>query len=419
MPFSRFTLMRVALLLFLVLSSSAILYTTAQNTRSARDLSNQALEGTALALASTLEAELRSGDNLAEEHVRRILSDRVVAYALVSNAKGEILFHTNSGLIGSRLPEENLNPWLQSGKAYGRRIMLKTGLPAFEFNYPLHLPTGRTELLRLVIHSYPADQIVDRAQRMWWTVGLVLLVLWGVGILFDRMFVRQIQLQKKLQRNEQLAVIGQMTSVLAHEIRNALGGIKGYTQWVDEKTDRSDPKKTGLAFVLQGIERIESLVRDLLMYSREESYQPEKVALDLLIREIIDSEGGQLESQIEPAIETGISVFSDKEKLRRVLQNGIQNALQVMGRGKTLLIRAVSKGKWADIRIEDWGPGIPEEDIPRLFTPFFTTKATGTGLGLAYSKKVVEGMGGEISLFNHPEHQGAVLNIKLPKAGRS
>ena len=72
-----------------------------------------------------------------------------------------------------------------------------------------------------------------------------------------------------------------------------------------------------------------------------------------------------------------------------------------------------------EIRIEDSGPGIPEEDFSRLFTPFYTTKTSGTGLGLAYSKKVVEGMGGEISLFNHPEHRGAVLNIKLPKAGRS
>ena len=244
-PF-RSIILRAALFIFLGLSSSAILYTTTQNTRSARALSDQALEGTALALASTLEAELRSGENLGEAHVRRILSDRVVAYALVSDKKGEILFHTNPGLIGNRLTGENLEPWLQSGRAYGRRITLRTGLPAFEFNYPLHLPEGRTEMLRLVIHTYPADQIVLRAQRMWWTVGLVLLVLWSFGILFDRMFARQLRLQKKLQRNEQLAVIGQMTSVLAHEIRNALGGIKGYTQWMDERTEVSDPKKNSL-----------------------------------------------------------------------------------------------------------------------------------------------------------------------------
>jgi two-component system sensor histidine kinase HydH len=416
-PF-RSIILRAALFIFLGLSSSAILYTTTQNTRSAGELSDQALEGTALALASTFEAELRSGDNLGEEHVRRILSDRVVAYALVSDKKGEILLHTNPGLIGNRLPVENLDLWLQSGRAHGRRIILRTGLPAFEFNYPLHLPEGRTEMLRLVIHTYPADQIVLRAQRMWWTVGLVLLVLWSFGILFDRMFARQLRLQKKLQRNEQLAVIGQMTSVLAHEIRNALGGIKGYTQWMDERTAVSDPNKNSLSLVLKGIQRIETLVRDLLVFSREETYHLEPVAVDRIIREAISGELFSGIIKIETIVEERLQVFADQEKLHRVLQNGIQNALQMMEDGQGMQIKALSKGGWVEIRIEDSGPGIPEEELPRLFTPFFTTRISGTGLGLAYSKKVIEGMGGEISLFNHPEHRGAVLNIKLPKGRR-
>jgi two-component system, NtrC family, sensor histidine kinase HydH len=416
-PF-RSTVLRAALLIFLVLSSSSILYTTFQNTRSANELSDQALEGTATALAATLEAELRSGDSLAADHVRRILSDRVVDYALVSDIKGRVLFHTNPGLIGIRLPGENLDPWLQTGKAYGRRITLRTGLPAYEFNYPLHLPEGRTEMLRLVIHTFPADQIISRAQGMWWTVGLVLLILWSLGILFDRLFARQFRLQKKLQRSEQLAVIGQMTSVLAHEIRNALGGIKGYTQWMDEKTADSDPNKSSLSLVLKGILRIESLVQDLLIFSRQETYHLELFAVDRIVREVVDRETFSGGITIETAVEEGLHVFADKEKLHRVLQNGIQNALQMTEDGQGLQIKALSKGGWVEIRIEDFGPGIPEEELPRLFTPFFTTRISGTGLGLAYSKKVIEGMGGEISLFNHPEHRGAVLNIKLPKGRR-
>jgi two-component system, NtrC family, sensor histidine kinase HydH len=416
-PF-RSTVLRAALFLFLLLSSSAILYTTFQNTRSAQILADQAMEGTAMALASTVEAELRSGDNLATQQVSRIFSDRVVAYAIVSDKKGLILFHTNSSLIGTQLKETGLDQWLQTGKAYGHRITLRTGLPAFEFNFPLHLPEGRTELLRLVIHTYPADQIISRAQRMWWTVGLVLLILWAVGLLFDRMFVRQLRLQKKLQTNEQLALIGQMTAVLTHEIRNALGSVKGYTQWIDERMESSDPKKTGLSFVLKGIERIESLVRDLLIFSREENYHLEPLDFEAVIREV-NSGIFQGEKKMETSIEPEIKVFADKEKVHRVLLNGIQNALQVIEDGQCLHIKATSKGKWVDIRIEDSGPGIPEEDQARLFTPFYTTKTTGTGLGLAYSKKVVEGMGGEISLFNNPEHKGAVLNIKLPKTARS
>jgi two-component system, NtrC family, sensor histidine kinase HydH len=412
-PF-RSTTLRAALFLFLVLASSAILYTTFQNTRSALAMADQALESTGLALASTVEAELRSGDTLSANHVRHIFSDRVIAYALVADKKGFILFHTNPGLMGSLLNESGLGDWLQTGQTYGRRITLRSGLPAFEFNYLLHLSDGRAELLRLVLHTFPADQIVSRAQRMWWTVGLVLMMLWTVGILFERLFARQLRLQEALQQRKQLAIIGQMTAVLAHEIRNALGGIKGYTQWVDEKMESWDPKKAGLAFVLKGVQRIETLVDDLLLYSREEIYRPESISVERMIQEVITSEMVPEGKNIVVDIEVGIKITADKEKVHRVLLNGMQNAFQSMEKNPSLQITAKAKGKWVEICLEDRGRGIFGEDLPRLFTPFYTTKTTGTGLGLAYSKKVVEEMGGIIDLFNREDGPGAVLVIKLP-----
>ena len=131
---------------------------------------------------------------------------------------------------------------------------------------------AKAELLRLVLHTTPADRIISRTQRMWWTVGLVLAVLWTLGILFERMFLRQLRLREELDKKERMALVGQMTAVLAHEIRNALGGIKGYAQWIGEKMDPADPKKTGIGLVLKGTDRIESLVNDLLLFSRDETY---------------------------------------------------------------------------------------------------------------------------------------------------
>ncbi len=98
---------------------------------------------------------------------------------------------------------------------------------------------------------------------------------------------------------------------------------------------------------------------------------------------------------------------------------GMRNAFQSMEEGQDLRISAKSKGNWVEIRLEDTGRGISEEEIPRLFTPFHTTKTTGTGLGLAYSKKVIEEMDGTIDLFNRENGKGAVLVIKLPKAERA
>jgi two-component system, NtrC family, sensor histidine kinase HydH len=414
----RFGSLRAALFLFLILASSAILYTTYQNTQAAEVMADQALESTGSALASTVEAELRSGDTLATDHVRRILSDRVIAYALVADKEGLILFHTNPSLIGRRLKEPGLGNWLQAGQAYGRRIILGTGLPAYEFNYPLHLRDGQVEFLRFVLHTFQADQIMARAKRMWGTVGLVLLVLWTIGILFRRLLVRQFRLQEAFQKREQLAAIGQMTATLAHETRNALGGIKGYTQWVDEKIEPSDPKKTGLAMVLKGIGRIESLVEDLLRFARREIYNVESMPADKIIADLIQSEFFKERQIIQTQVETGLKIMADKEKIHQVLSNGLRNAFQAMEKDPQVSIRAESKGKWAIIRIEDRGLGLSKEESAKIFTPFYTTKTTGTGLGLAYSRKVIEGMGGTIALEDRAEGKGAILSVKLPKAER-
>ena len=415
----RITLLRGALFTFLLLSSAAILYTTDQNIRMAESLADQALESTALSLSTSAEMELRAGHGQAGDHMQQLFSDRVVAYALIAHEDGKILFHTNPYLVGSLLAEKGLDDWLKSGKASGERITLKTGLPAFQFNYPLHRPDGQAEMLRLVLHTTPADRIISRTQRMWWPVGWVLGILWTLGILFERMFIRQFRLREELEKKERMALIGQMTAVLAHEIRNALGGIKGYAQWIGEKMDPADPKKTGVGFVLKGTDRIESLVNDLLLFSRDETYAVIPLEPEPLIRDALAQEASFWEGRVDLSVESGTRFLADREKLTRVLSNGIQNALQSMGKDGTLRLTVRSEGRRVEIQIEDSGPGIPKESIPLLFVPFHTTKTNGTGLGLAYSKKIIEGMGGTVTLFNRPEGPGACLSIRLPRAERN
>jgi signal transduction histidine kinase len=413
------TVLRISLGLFLILSSGAILYTTARNDQSAKSLADQSLESTALALSSSAEIALRRGGSGADAEIREIFSDRVVAYALIADEGGKILFHTNPRRVDSILSEEEKGPSWGSQKTSGRRVTLGTGLPAFEFNYPLHLADGRTEWLRLVLHTTPADRIVSDARRMWWVGTGVLLLLWIVGILFERVLTRSLRLRSELEEKRQLALIGQMTAVLAHEIRNALGSIKGYAQWVDEKLEPPDPKKAGLAAVLRGTERIESLVQELLLFSRDETFQLEGLDPIPLLHEAVQSAASSWAGKVEFEKEPGTLVKADKEKLRRVFLNGVQNAIQAIGEEGTLRVSVGRDGRWVQVVMEDTGPGIPEGEIPRLFTPFHTTKTEGTGLGLAYSKKVVEGMGGRISLQNRESERGAVLSIQLPRTGDS
>lgn len=408
------TLFTLGLFSLLAFFSFALIYTTYQNTLTARSLALKSLESTALALSTAAENVLRKAGTAGEAEIREILSDRVVAYALIARKDGTILFHTNPRMAGTELPKQEIERWLASGIVSSRRITLGTGLPAYEFNFTLHRPGGVEELLRLILHTSQADLIVAGANRMWWLVGAMIVAFWTVGILFKIMAMRYMALQAEREKQERLTLIGQMTAVLAHEIRNALVSIKGYAQWAAEKISNSEPSKTAISAILQGTDRIENLVSELLLYSKEETYQIENIDMAQFVDEVDRSSLVGWQGRIEREVEPGIFVRADREKLRRTLVNGTRNAVEAMGDNGTLRISVSAEGRLGVLRIEDTGSGISEEDVPCLFTPFHTTKTEGTGLGLAYAKKVVEGMGGRIDLVNRKNKQGAVLSIKLP-----
>lgn len=414
-PISVQATFRTALYACLVLLTGALVYGTARSVSTVSLLADRSLESAALAIASSAEGALRDIEAREDEDVGALFADRVVAYALIADRDGRILYHTNPRLVGTDLPDRaEAGQWLASGTAFGRRAALGTGLAAYEFNYVLHRPDRPPELLRLVLHTTPAEQIVAGARRLWWPVAAVLALLWAIGLLLDRALVRHLSLRSEMERRERLALIGRMTATLAHEIRNALGGVKGYTQWAVEKLPAGAPARAELATALEGTTRIEELVNELLLYSREERYEPEAVDVEALLR---DAAGGAFpwRGELSLEAEAGLRATADREKLARVLANGIRNAVEAMADGGRLALSARRDGRWCEIRIEDTGPGIPADEIPRLFTPFHTTKADGTGLGLAYSRKVVEGMGGSIMLANRPGG-GAALVLRLPAA---
>lgn len=407
-------IVRAGLFLLLTFFSATILFTTVQNSRALHALAVQSLENTALALSDAAEKALRVKGEKAGAEVRQILSDRVVAYALIAGNDGTILFHTNPQLVGSQLSRKDMDLVIHAGKTIGRRIILGTGVPAYEFDFIIYSPKNESQMLRLVLHTTSADEIIARSDRMWWSVGGILLLLWTVGILFERISMRYIRLQEGMERQRQLSMIGQMTAVLAHEIRNALGSVKGYVQWAGEKMTDSVAVKSSLSLALQGTGRIESLVNDLLLFSREEAYRIEDIDLADLIREAALSSLSGWVGKIDLDALPEIRVCADREKLHRVLVNAIKNAVEAMDSSGHLHISIHKEGRWVCIRVEDSGTGIRPEAIPRLFEPFFTTKINGTGLGLAYAKKAVEGMSGTISLANRKDGNGAIMTIRLP-----
>lgn len=404
------------LFFFLLLTTGAIIFTTWQNLRSVRAVADRSIQNLAMALSLSVENSLRSRKNPTYDDISRIFSDRIVAYAFIADRDGRIIYHTNPLLVGSIAESKGqIDTLFHSQVPIGHRTTLRTGIPVYQFRYILRLAKGRDEVLELVLNRSASDKVVTEAEQIWWTVAAILTGFWTIGFILAWTLIRYTGLQEELEERKRMALIGQMTAVLTHEIRNAVGGIKGFTQWVDEKTHPDDTRKTGLEMIIKGTNRVEDLVNNLLMYSREETYTSTEFNLTALIHEVTDARKTGWKGNIIVTGNTEVTIRADREKLERVFLNGFRNAIEAMGDSGELMVSVTDKRQTITISIEDTGPGIPKADLSRIFTPFFTTKTNGTGLGLAYSRKIIEGMGGQIDLQNRADRLGAILTINLPK----
>ena len=398
----------------LLAASAGILSSTYLADRAVRTLASQSLESTAHGISLAAEQVLRAEEGRVVQF-ERLFSDRVVAYALIAAADGTILFHTNADLRGTPFADREAFGRLAAGATAGRRALLGTGRPVLLYDRLLQQQEGPPALLRLALHTVETDRMTARIGRLWWSVGTVLALLWAGGLLVVALAARAEKHRRKAEHSESLALVGQMTSTLAHVIRNAIGSVKGYAQLAAERTEPADPRAQQLATVLRGVTRIEDLVGDLLLYSREERFSITDVDPAPLLAAIPASVApwqGRVELDLEPALR----VRADAEKLERVIVNAVRNAVQAMGATGLLRVTLRRRGDQIAIQIEDTGEGVAPEALPKLFTPFYTTRTTGTGLGLAYAKKVVEGMGGTIELKNREDSTGAMFTVLLPRA---
>jgi signal transduction histidine kinase len=234
-------------------------------------------------------------------------------------------------------------------------------------------------------------------------------------------------LESQLRQAEQSAVIGRLGSAIAHEIRNPLNYINLTLDHLRARFAPAEAEKretfTKLTTQLKAeVARINQQITDFLNYSR-----PAKADIRPIdLRRVIDDSLRIVEAQ---AAENGVRVsvvehenvpqtLGDPEFLRSVFNNLFINAVQAIGpAGGQLTVKVTPEGKkYVRIEVADTGPGIAEENLSRIFEPYFSTKETGTGLGLAIVQKIVEGHQGSIAAESD-EGQGARFTVKLPAAG--
>ena len=257
---------------------------------------------------------------------------------------------------------------------------------------------------------------------------------WGIGIfshfrgVFGQRFLRERFFERALERElrsaranmqtEKQASLGELSSTIAHEIRNPVAAAKSLVQQMGE--DPTSVENVQYAKVaLDELDRVERRISHLLKYAKEEDYQFGHVSLATVVDAALTQMKGKLDGAKVAAARNyiaGPTVNADSEKLKSVFVNIIDNAIDsfadvVEGRRLDLFIE--NGGQQATVRIRDNGRGIPPEKIDRIFNPFFTTKDHGTGLGMAIAKKIVEAHTGTIEVESKIG-QGTEFQVTLP-----
>jgi two-component system, NtrC family, sensor histidine kinase HydH len=242
-------------------------------------------------------------------------------------------------------------------------------------------------------------------------VGAGLLTL--VALLFWRAARRHEAAAQYIAQQKRLSQLGEMSAVLAHEIRNPLASLKGNAQLLAERLEEGSRDRRRADRVVSEAIRLEALTTDLLDFARSGPITQAPVDPAGLLRVAAEEVA---DGAVRLEVEEAPPLWSmDEARLRQALVNLLSNAAQVSPEGKPPVARVAEEGGRLVYTVRDYGPGLKEEERERIFEPFFTTRTNGTGLGLSVARRVVEMHGGRLEADNHREG-GAVFRITLPHA---
>jgi PAS domain S-box-containing protein len=224
-------------------------------------------------------------------------------------------------------------------------------------------------------------------------------------------------LEAQIVQSERLAALGQLVAEITHEIKNPLIMIGGFARQLS-RSDRDEKSRTKLIIITEEVQRLEKLVQELSEIYRPQKLSLEPIDINLLLTHIFSLSQEDC-ARLHIALhldtpETPLWVQGDPGKLKQVFLNLVKNAMEAMEQGGEVKIQAELASDRVDIKISDNGPGVQTKDQDKLFTPFFTTKRRGTGLGLSVSKRIIENHPGGTLTLDSWEGKGTTVSISLP-----
>jgi two-component system sensor kinase FixL len=312
------------------------------------------------------------------------------AVRLFGYSEAEVVGRNVDMLMPSPYHEEHdgyLSRYLATGRAkiigIGREV---TGRRKDGTTFPLHLSVGQVEI---------------EGQRKF------------TGIVHD--LTSRVRIEEQLREQASLARLGEMAAVLAHEIKNPLAGMRGALQVIGSRLPAGSPDAAMTGEIIARIDGLDSLMKDMLLFARppKPNRRPTEMAPLVAVTARLLKEDAALRNVDVDVEGSSPPVSVDAEMLKMVIQNLLVNGAHAMnGRGR-IRVDITSLDGTCQMVFTDTGPGIPPDVLGKVFTPFFTTKSRGTGLGLPTARRLIEAHNGNIAI-TCPPTGGTVVSIRLP-----
>jgi two-component system sensor histidine kinase HydH len=227
------------------------------------------------------------------------------------------------------------------------------------------------------------------------------------------------QLRRQVQQTERLKVVSTLAAGMAHEIKNPLASIRTFAEYLPEKYDDPAFREKFARILTQEVDKMNALVQRLLDFARPNRPQLRLVRLSTLIRETLDFLQGTLlnkQVRVETAFAQRDEVLADSGQIKQALLNVLLNSIEAMQGSGRITVSTVQQNGSVAIVVSDTGPGIAKRDLARVFDPFYTTKPSGTGLGLSVVHTIVREHGGRVKIDSEVG-KGTRIQMILPIKG--
>ncbi|HHT9117542.1 MAG TPA: GAF domain-containing protein [Candidatus Hypogeohydataceae bacterium YC38] len=223
--------------------------------------------------------------------------------------------------------------------------------------------------------------------------------------------------QERLLRSERFVAMGEMAAYIAHEIRNPLVTIGGFARSIENSNTPDVNISTSAQIIVEEVKRLEKILDNIKDFSKPAEPKKARMQINLLMEDTLSLIEGYLRERnikLVKELQPNLPVaFIDPAQIKQVILNLIKNAIESMPKGGTLTIRTTLEDTYFKVDFSDTGEGIPPEVMHKIFTPFFTTKTSGTGVGLAVSQKIVDDHEGKLRVTS-AVGRGSTFSVLLP-----